>query len=452
MHDDEALAAGPSDLTEGGAAELLARHRRVLPKWIALYYEQPLQLVRGAGTRVWDASGKEYLDFFGGILTTISGHGVPAVVEALRAQAGALVHTSTAYLIEPMIELAERLTKLAPIDGPSKAFFVNSGTEAVEAALLLATNWRGSNEIIALGNSYHGGSFGTIAVTGNRSWSPTSYSPLTVSYAPAPYCYRCPLNLTYPSCGIACAEQLRTVLATTTSGPPAAMIAEPIQGIGGVVTPPREYFPAVKSILDEQAIPLISDEVQTGFGRTGEAFWGIEAAGVHADAITCAKGLANGLAVGALVGRSEMVDAMGANHISTFGGNPLVATVAMANLDYLIGENLQQRSHDIGMVLRNRLDPMADRYGVVGEVRGKGLMIGIELVSNSVTKRPSPEAASRVLEVCRSKGVLVGKGGLYGNVLRVTPPLVATAEEADRAADALEEGFREAEALVDKEQ
>ena len=224
------------------AAELLERHRRVIPSWIALYYDEPIELVKGEGTRVWDSSGKEYLDFFGGIVTTISGHAVEELVKALQEQAGKLVHTSTLYLIRPMIELAEKLTGKAPIDGDTKAFFVGSGTEAVEAALLFATQYRRSNQILALRNSYHGRSFGAMGVTGNRGWSASSLTPLNVQYAMPAYCYRCPLHLTYPSCGVACAEDVRNVIETTTSGDVAAMIAEPIQGVGGFVTPPPEYF------------------------------------------------------------------------------------------------------------------------------------------------------------------------------------------------------------------
>jgi len=276
------------------AAELLERHRKVIPSWIALYYDEPIELVKGEGTRVWDSSGKEYLDFFGGIVTTISGHAVEQLVQALQEQAGKLVHTSTLYLIRPMIELAEKLTGKAPIDGDTKAFFVGSGTEAVEAALLFATQYRKSNQILALRNSYHGRSFGAMGVTGNRGWSASSLTPLNVQYAMPAYCYRCPLHLTYPSCGVACAEDVRNVIETTTSGDVAAMIAEPIQGVGGFVTPPPEYFSIVKGILDEYEIPFIADEVQTGFGRTGDTYWGIEGYGVEPDAMVMAKGLATG--------------------------------------------------------------------------------------------------------------------------------------------------------------
>jgi 4-aminobutyrate aminotransferase len=434
-----------SDGGDGGASELLARHKEVMPSWLLLYYDEPIELVRGEGARVWDAAGKEYLDFFGGIVTTISGHVVPKIVEALTEQANKIAHTSTLYLIRPMVELAERLTGLAPVDPPTKAFFVGSGTEAVEAALLFATSWRRSNEIIALRNSYHGRSFGAVGITGNKGWSATSFSPLNVSYALAPYCYRCPLGLKYPDCGVACAEDLRSVIETTTTGEPAAMIAEPVQGVGGFVTPPPEYFQIVKSILDEFEIPFIADEVQTGFGRTGEAYWGIESYGVRPEAIVCAKGLGNGMAIGAVVGRAEMVDSLRANSISTFGGNPLASTYALANLDHIEEHDLQQNAYKVGDYLYRGLKDLEDRFDVVGEVRGKGLMIGVELVKDGESKEPSPEAAGRVMETCKERGLLVGKGGLYGNVLRVSPPLSITEDDAARAVETLEVAFGEVE-------
>jgi 4-aminobutyrate aminotransferase len=428
------------------ADELLARHKEVMPKWLALYYKDPIELVRGEGARVWDGEGKEYLDFFGGIVTTISGHVVPRLVQALTEQANKIAHTSTVYLIRPMVELAERLTGLAPIDPPVKAFFVGSGTEAIEAALLFATTLRRSNEIIALRNSYHGRSFGAVGITGNKGWSATSFSPLNVSYALAPYCYRCPLGLKYPDCGVACAEDLRNVIETTTTGEPAAMIAEPIQGVGGFVTPPPEYFPIVKSILDEFGIPFIADEVQTGFGRTGEAFWGIESFGVRPDMIVCAKGLGNGMAIGAVIGRTDMVDSLRANSISTFGGNPLASTYALANLDNIEEQRLQERAYKIGNSLYRGLKDLEDRYDIVGEVRGKGLLIGIELVTDGESKAPDAAAAGRVMETCKDNGLLVGRGGLYGNVLRLSPPLIITEDDAARAVETLDVAFGEVQA------
>jgi 4-aminobutyrate aminotransferase len=430
----------PSIRTEfpDDAADLLERHRKVIPNWVALYYQEPIELVRGEGTRVWDSSGKEYLDFFGGIVTTISGHAVEKLVDALREQAGRISHTSTLYLIRPMVELAEKLTGKAPIDGDTKAFFVGSGTEAIDAALLFATTWRRSNQIIALRNSYHGRSFGAMGITGNRGWSASSLTPLNVSYAMPAYCYRCPLHLTYPSCGVACAQDVRNVIETTTSGDVAAMIAEPIQGVGGFVTPPPEYFSIVKGILDEFDIPFIADEVQTGFGRTGDTYWGIEGYGVEPDAMVMAKGLGNGMAMGAVVGRTEMVDSIKANSISTFGGNPLATTYALANLEHLEEQDLQHNAQRVGKFLMDGLRDLGERHDVIGEVRGKGLLLGMELVKDRETKEPAADVAAQVMEGTKERGLLVGKGGLYGNVLRMAPPLSITEEDAARAIETID--------------
>jgi 4-aminobutyrate aminotransferase len=428
------------------AAELLERHRKVLPSWMLLYYEQPIELVRGEGTRVWDGAGREYLDFFGGIVTTISGHLMERMVRELTEQIqSGINHTSTLYLIRPQIELAEKLVELAPIDHPAKAFFVTSGTEAIEAALLFATSWRRSNEIVALRNSYHGRSFGAVGITGNKGWAATSFTPLNVSYAIEPYCYRCPLKLSYPTCGVACAEDLRNVIATTTTGEPAAMIAESIQGVGGFVTPPQEYFQIVKAILDEFGIPFVADEVQTGFGRTGEAFWGIESYGVHPDAIVMAKGLGNGLSIGAVVGRTDMVESLRANSISTFGGNPISTRGALANLENVIERDLQQNAYKMGAFLMRGLKDLEDRYDAIGEVRGKGLMVGVEVVTDGGSREPDPTGANRVMESARERGLLVGRGGLYGNVLRLSPPLTITEDDTARAVETLDEAFGQLE-------
>jgi 4-aminobutyrate aminotransferase len=265
-----------------------------------------------------------------------------------------------------------------------------------------------------------------------------------VSYALSPYCYRCPLGLSYPDCGVACAEDVRNVIEQTTSGEPAAMIAETIQGVGGYVTPPPEYFGIVKAILDEYGIPFIADEVQTGFGRLGDTYWGIEGWDVHPDAIVCAKGLGNGMAIGAVVGRADMVDSLRANSISTFGGNPLATTYALANLENIEEQDLQSNAFRVGKLLMDGLKPLEDRFDIVGEVRGKGLMVGIEMVGDAESKRPNVEATARVMEACRERGLLVGKGGLYGNVIRMAPPLVITEDETARAIETIEAAVLEA--------
>ncbi|MDQ3954172.1 MAG: aspartate aminotransferase family protein [Actinomycetota bacterium] len=415
---------------------LLKRHRQVLPSWLALLYEEPIAIVRGDGCRVWDAEGNEYLDFFGGILTTMSGHNVPEVVDAIREQAGRMLHTSTLYLIEPAIELAEMIAELAPIED-AKVFFVTSGSEANEAALLLAATYRRSNQVVAMRNSYHGRSFATVGVTGNKGWSPSSLSPLSVSYVQGSYRYRSPFKgLPDDDYIQACVDDLRDVIDTTTSGDVACMVVEPIQGVGGFAVPPDGLFGAMKDVLDEFGILLVSDEVQTGWGRTGENFWGIEAHGVRPDLMTFAKGIGNGLALAGVVARAEIMDCLPANSISTFGGSPLAASGGLANLRFILDKELQANARSAGARLMDRLRPYCDRSAVVGDLRGKGLMVGIELVRPGGTE-PAPDVAAAALERCREAGVLVGKGGLYGNVLRIAPPLSVSYDEIDRAADVI---------------
>jgi 4-aminobutyrate aminotransferase len=421
----------------GSAAELLARHRAVLPSWLSLNYEQPIEIAAGKGCRVVDGEGREYLDFFAGILTNMLGYGVPEVTEAISAQADTgVLHTSTLYLIRSQVELAERIAALSGIPD-AKVFFTSSGTEANEAALLLTTSARRSNQVLALRNSYHGRSYAAMGVTGNRGWSASSLSPVDVSYVMNGYRYRSPFGSLSDAdyCRVA-ADDLRDVLLTTTSGDVACMIAEPVQGVGGFVVPPDGFFRALKEVLDEFGIPFVSDEVQTGWGRTGEHFWGISDHGVVPDAMTFAKGLGNGLSIGGVVARAELMDGLTANSISTFGGNPLSTRGALATLDYLLDHDLQANARSVGRRLLDGLRQVAAAAPVVGEVRGKGLMIGIELVLPGTTV-PAPAAAARVMEETRRRGLLIGKGGLHGNVLRVAPPLTLGADEADEGLDIL---------------
>jgi 4-aminobutyrate aminotransferase len=395
-----------------------------------LLYADPIALVSGSGRRVTDAEGREYLDFFGGILTTMTGHGIPEVVEAIAAQASQLIHSSTLYLIEPMIALAEEIASLSKIPSP-KVFFTTSGTEANEAALLLATGYRRSNQVLAIRNSYHGRSFSTMSVTGNRGYSPTSYSPFQVHFLQGGSRLRGPLaHLDDASYLLRGQEDLIDVLATQSSGDVAALIAEPIQGVGGFSAPPDGYFGELKKILDESGILFISDEVQTGWGRTGEHFWGFEAHGITPDLITFAKGIGNGLALAGVIGRAEIMDSLNASSISTFGGSPLVAAGGLANLRYLLDHNLQENAQLRGGTLMRALKTYAEGSSIVADVRGKGLMVGVEICEPE-TMVPSPSLTNEILEATKSRGLLVGKGGLAGNCLRIAPPLSVTEEEME---------------------
>ncbi len=399
-----------------------------MPSWLSISYREPIAIERGEGSWVWDAEGARYLDFFGGILSTPCGHSLPEVVEAVRHQAGRLLHASTLYLSEPAIELAELVAEASGIPD-AKVFFTTSGTEANDAALLLATSYRRSNQILALRNGYHGRSFSTVSVTGHRSWSPTSFSGLAVSYIHGGYRLRGPFaHLDDAAYTRACVEDLQEVIATTTSGDVACLIAEPIQGVGGVAVPPEGFLAAMADVLEPYGILMVVDEVQTGWGRTG-TLWGYEHHGIIPDLMTFAKGVGNGLALGGVVGRADIVDNLTAQSISTFGGNPLAAAGALANLRYLLGNDLAANAARLGERMGQHLDTISD-HASVAEVRGRGLMWAIEMVVPG-TLEPSPDLAEEIHERTRERGLLIGRGGLYRNVLRIAPPLNATLAEID---------------------
>ncbi|MEJ5914757.1 aspartate aminotransferase family protein [Pseudokineococcus sp. 1T1Z-3] len=423
-------ARGGTHASGEPADDLLARHRAVAPSWTSLYYEEPLELVSGSGNRVTDSRGRTYLDFFGGILTNMVGYDLPALREAVTKQISrGVVHTSTLYLLRSQVELAEKIARLSKIPD-AKVFLTSSGTEANEAALLLAMTYRRSNQVLALRNSYHGRSFATVGITGNRSWSASSFSPLQTTYLQGGYRFRSSFRGMDDDAYVdACVADLRELLAVATAGDVACLIAEPVQGVGGFAVPPDRLLGAYKEVLDETGTLFISDEVQTGWGRTGETFFGIEASGVVPDMLTFAKGLAGGYAIGGVVARGDVMDCLDANGISTFGGNPVATVAANAVLDHVLDHDLQHNAARLGALLKDGLGAAAQRLDLVAEVRGKGLMIGLELVGAD-GYAPHPAAAAAVLEQARAGGLLIGKGGLHGNVIRIAPPLTLTEDEA----------------------
>ncbi|GAA2095394.1 aspartate aminotransferase family protein [Streptomyces albiaxialis] len=427
--------------------DLHARHRAVLPDWLALYYDRPLEITHGEGRHVWDAEGNRYLDFFGGILTTMTAHALPEVAKAVSEQAGRILHTSTLYLDRPMVELAERVASLSGIPD-ARVFFTTSGTEANDTALLLATAYRQSNQVLAMRNSYHGRSFSAVGITGNRSWSPSSLSPLHTLYVHGGVRTRGPFaGLDDAGFTAACVADLEDVLGQT-HGNVAALIAEPVQGVGGFTSPPDGLYAAFRETLQQHGILWISDEVQTGWGRTGDHFWGWQAhdAAGPPDVLTFAKGIGNGMSIGGVVARAEVMNCLDANSISTFGGSPVTMAAGNANLAYLLEHDLQGNARRVGGLLLERLRAVSAGLGVVREVRGRGLMIGVELVLPG-TDAPSPEAASIVLETAREGGLLIGKGGGHAtaSVLRIAPPLTLTVAEAEEGAAVLERALRAAE-------
>lgn len=423
--------------------DLYARHRAVLPDWLALYYDEPVELTHGEGRHVWDAAGRRYLDFFGGILTTMTAHGLPDVTKAVAEQAGRIIHSSTLYLNRPMVDLAERIAALSGIPD-ARVFFTTSGTEANDTALLLATAHRRSNQILAMRNSYHGRSFTSVGITGNQSWSPTSLSPLQTLYVHGGVRSRGPYAaLSDAEFTAACVADLRDMLGQARGGV-AALIAEPVQGVGGFTSPPDGLYAAFREVLAEHGILWIADEVQTGWGRTGDHFWGWQAHGEAGppDLLTFAKGIGNGMSIGGVVGRAEIMNSLDANSISTFGGSPVTMAAGLANLSYLLEHDLQGNARRVGGLLIERLRAICAQLPVVREVRGRGLMIGIELVRPG-TDEANPQAAAAVLEAARDAGLLIGKGGGHStSVLRIAPPLSLTVAEAEEGAAILERALR----------
>ena len=420
------------------AADLARRHRESLFPSVSLFYDEPIEIRAGEGQYLIDGDGRQYLDFFGGIATVVSGHAIPEINEAIKAQLDRVVHTSTLFLIRSQIELAERIREMTP-EKLNKVFFASSGTEANEAAILLATLNRGSNEVIALRHSYHGRSFVTTGMS-QGPWRNSTLSGVHVQHVGNPYCYRCPWEKTYPSCDLLCARDVEAVIKTSTTGQPAAFIAEPIQGVGGFITPPPDYFIRVKEILDAYGIPFIADEVQTAWGRIGEADFGFQAYGVEPDVVVFAKGLGNGIPIGGIIATDELAASIRSLSLSTFGGNPLATTAALANLNYIATHNLRQNALEVGSYLQDQLRGLQEKHHVIGDVRGKGLLVAIELVRDPVTKEPAPDIAARLLQGAKDRGLIVGKGGLHQNVIRICPPLIIDKANVDTAGENLDQG------------
>jgi len=431
-----APAASPGTKPAMSAAET---HRRYLFPCVTTYYEQPLTLVRGEGLHVWDDTGRRYLDCFGGVLTVSVGHCHPEVTEAIVRQVQTLVHTSTLYASPVLSDLAEALAQALPGD-LNRLFLTNSGTEADETAVALARVYTGSQEVIVLRYGYSGRSMMAMAASGQAPWKQFGNPVPGFVHAVAPYCYRCPLKLTYPSCEVACAKDVEEVIQTATSGRVAGILAEVIIGSGGFIVPPKEYFQIVSSIVRKAGGVFIADEVQTGWGRTGKMF-GIEHYGVTPDVMTFAKGMANGTPIGATATTDAIAASLKPLSFSTFGGNPVTSAAALATLRVIQKHRLADNARVMGERLNAAFRDMQRRYPVIGDVRGLGLMQGMELVKEN--KVPDPQSAARVLEATRRRGVLIGKGGLWGNVLRVAPPLTVTESQIDELAAALDESLGE---------
>lgn len=409
---------------------ILANQQYLFPS-VFHYFKEPLVVTRAKDQFVWDIDGKQYLDFFGGIVTVGVGHCNEEVNAKVHKQLDTLQHVSTVFANEPQAALAKRIAGITPGGKLTKSFFTNSGTEANETAFVTARCYTGNHEIVALRHSYHGRSAVAMAATGNAGWRMGLAAPAGFVHAINANCYRCPLGLTYPSCNVRCARDLDEMIRTSTSGRIAAFIAEPIQGVGGFITPPREYFEIIHGIVKKFGGLFISDEVQTGWGRTGGKWFGIEQWGVEPDIITSAKGLGNGAPVGVTVARPEVADGMKGLNISTFGGNPVTATQAKAVIDYIDEHKLAINCAETGAYLRARLDEMKAKHPMIGDVRGMGLLQGVELVEDRETKAPAAAATNALLEAARENGLMIGKGGLWGNVIRISPPMNISKSDVD---------------------
>jgi 4-aminobutyrate aminotransferase-like enzyme len=421
--------------------EILLAQKEFLFPAVFHYFKEPLVISHAKDQYVWDADGKQYLDFFGGIVTVSVGHCNDQVNKKVHAQIDKLEHVSTVFPNEPQVALAKKLASIAPAgSGLRKSFFTNSGTEANETAILAARCFTGSTEVIALRHSYHGRSSATMGLTGQASWK-LGPPQAGVVHAVNAYCYRCPFGLEYPSCEVKCGQDIEQVIKTTTSGRVAALIAEPIQGVGGFITPPKEYFKIVTDIVRKYGGIFIADEVQTAWGRTGGKWFGIEHWGVQPDIITSAKGLGNGLPIGVTIARPEVADAMKGVTISTFGGNPVVTTAAKAVIDYIEEQNLLRNTEDVGAYLKGKLLELKDKHAIIGDVRGMGLLLAIELVEDRVTKAPASAATLCLMETARENGIMVGRGGLYGNVLRLSPPMNIGRDDVDEFIRRLDASF-----------
>jgi 4-aminobutyrate aminotransferase len=413
-------------------------HQKYLVPCMANYYKEPLILDRGRGNYLYDIDGKEYLDFFGGILTVSVGHCDEEITSKAYEQMKKLQHTSTLYPNVQIVSLAEKLASITP-GRLQKSFFTSSGTEAIETSILLAQLATKSHEIIALRHCYSGSSLLAMNITAHRNWRLIPSLVPGIKHAHNAYCFRCAFGREYPHCELECAKDVKELIETTTSGHPAAFIAEPIQGVGGFITPPKEYFREVVSVVKSYGGLFICDEVQTGWGRTGGKMFGIEHWGVEPDIMVMAKGAANGSPVGITIATPEVADCLAGSHISTFGGNPVTAAIVLATIEAIEKRRLMENAEKMGHYLRDRLNGLKEKHRIIGEVRGMGLIQGLEIVKEK--KEPAPDFVLEIFEKTKEEGLLIGKGGLYGNVIRITPSLSIEKGEIDQAVQILDRAF-----------
>ncbi len=437
--------------TDPGGAErrsnedlIASRKRHFLPT-ANLYHKEPLQLVKAVGEYVWDEQGRRYLDAIGGIICISAGHNHPKIKARLMAmlENDEIQHTSLLYLSEYPVELAEALVAEAP-EGLDRAAFTNSGSEANELAMMTARQATGETIIINLRHGYHGGTAATLSQCGHHNWRFRSQPTASSTSALEPYCYRCPFNKQPDSCDFECAQNVETTIQTSTHGRIAGMIVEPVMGVGGFIDPPREYFDRVTEIVHNYGGKYISDEVQTGAGRCGGEFLLSRELGIDADMITMAKGFGNGAAIGAVLMKTEDAESLsGRLYFNTFGGDPMQTAQARVTMQVIKEEKLIDNAREMGKRLKDGMRELMKSHALIGDVRGRGLLLGMELVKDRKSKEHAGAEAITFMDKCKDKGLLLGKGGLFGNVIRVAPALTIGAEQVDAMLKIMDEALHE---------
>jgi alanine-glyoxylate transaminase / (R)-3-amino-2-methylpropionate-pyruvate transaminase len=423
--------------------ELISFRKEHFLPTAGLYYKKPIQLVKAQGEYVWDSEGKRYLDAIGGIVCISAGHNHPKIKKALMKmlENDVIQHTSTFYLTEQVVDAAESILEEAP-KGLDRVSFTNSGSEANELAIMAARHATGETMVVNLRHSYHGGTSGTLANCGHSSWRFRAQPVTNTTSAMEPNCYRCPFNKKPDSCALECAQNVETTIQTSTHGKIAAFIAEPVMGVGGFITPPDEYFNVVAKIVHNYGGKYISDEVQTGAGRCGDSFLLTKSLGFDADMVTMAKGFGNGAAIGATLMKTEVAEKMaGKAYFNTFGGDPFQTMQAKLTMDIIREEKLVENAKQMGKLLKDGIQQMMKKYRIIGDVRGRGLLMGIELVKDQTSKAYATQEAVDFMDACKERGLLLGKGGLMGNVIRLAPPISINKDQVGDMLGIMDQAF-----------
>ena len=433
-------------MTAGKLREKILKQRQahLFPTMVP-YYEHPLQLVKAKGSYVWDEEGQKYLDAIGGIICISVGHNHPKIKEKMQEMidGDAIQHTTFLYLSEHMADFAEKLSKVSPGD-LNKVYMTNSGSEANELAVMTARAATGRQMVLSLRHGYHGGTNVTQGLCGHGTWKFQGQPQASVAHVNAPYCYRCPWGKKRESCALECADEVQNVIETVTDGKIAAFICEPILGVGGFIDAPVEYHKKVFDIVKKASGLYISDEVQTGVGRTGRNFFAITDSGVVPDLITMAKGIGNGAAVGAVVTKTEHAHSLkGKLHFNTFGGDPYQAMQATKVIEIVDQEDLIQNCYKMGHYLKEGLLNLQKQFPIIGDVRGRGLLLGLELVKDQISKEPDAQSTTKLMDLAKDQNLLIGKGGLHGNVIRIAPALTISKEESDQLLKSLQKAFEQ---------